>query len=253
MSRLRYEDNGHKYYFDNQECVSVTTYIKGYFPKFVPQNVANALSGSDSLRYGNSSPDEIIEIWNSKAKRGTNNHEVIEMYLKYGRVPSPDNTNDYSVYTEFMNFWDQYIKYLKSTTFGMYGLGYESESRICDPYRMIAGTMDCLIINPMGECIIIDWKFIKQLYTSSVNKDEMGTGPFSNYSNCNSNHYLLQVNMYKMILESNYDKYNVRFPSGDMTITPKVLSLVIVLFRPQDNGTYKFEYITMPIVDLSNI
>lgn len=66
----------------------------------------------------------------------------------------------------------------------------------------LAGTFDLICEDKEGKYILIDWKTSKKIYYSSNIKMKE---PYQEYDDCNYNHFLLQLNLYKKILEENYE------------------------------------------------
>ena len=79
-----------------------------------------------------------------------------------------------------------------------------------DSKASIAGTIDMVYEKPTGELFIFDWKRSTKLVNdigAVIKSDfEYGFDELNDLSNNSYNKYCLQLNLYKYILEENYDK-----------------------------------------------
>ena len=129
------------------------------------------------------------------AKKGTLLHEVIEKYY--------NNENVKEFPPEF-KFFEEFIKKYPSIK------PYRTEWRVFDSKVSIAGTIDMVYEKPAGELFIFDWKRSTKLVNdigAVIKSDfEYGFDELNDLSNNSYNKYCLQLNLYKYILEENYDK-----------------------------------------------
>ena len=90
----------------------------------------------------------------------------------------------------------------------------------------IAGTIDCCCINQYGEFILYDWKRSKEIKRTNDYKRKYSTKPNDlNYlEDVNFNHYSLQLNLYKYILEC-FQKQRIH--------NCHVKDLYLVVFHPE--------------------
>lgn len=227
-NRISFLEEPHLYLIDGKEVpglLSVTQFIHRLFKPFDAKCVINNMMKSTNWltsKYYGKSVDEIIKEWdsikNDAADKGTKMHFAIEQF--YTKTVSPEyyiqpdkeilNTVEYN---HFMNFYKDYM-YLKP---------FKIEWRIFDEVVKIAGSVDMVFHDPDNEnCLYIyDWKRSKCINFS--NRFQKGLGELNHLDDCNFNHYSLQLNIYKKIIETNY-KY-------------KVTKLAIVVFHP-NNPTY---------------
>ena len=86
----------------------------------------------------------------------------------------------------------------------------EAEKKIYYPKYNVAGTVDCLFKNSDGNYVMVDWKRSKKLIVKGTNQpDKRGfqieIEGLTNLSNCSYYRYCIQQNMYKYILEKEYN------------------------------------------------
>ena len=211
---ISFEEEGHIYKLIgyDKNLISVTTLIKKYHSHFnsdkIITNMMKSYKWSQSKYFGKT-PDEIKNEWKTLADEaalaGTKLHKSIEMYLNNEEIKN--NTIEFKF---FLDFWNYFI--IKYPTYKL----YRTEWIIYDEDINLAGSIDCVLENENGELIILDWKRTKNLNT--FNQYENCFVPFDNLTNCNYSHYTLQLNMYKQILTSKYNK--------------KVIDMMLVILHP---------------------
>lgn len=67
----------------------------------------------------------------------------------------------------------------------------------------LCGQLDAIYIDPAGEMWLVDWKRSKEIKSVPFDKDSYGTGPCQGLADCNREHYNIQLNIYKYIVERN--------------------------------------------------
>lgn len=218
-SRIVFDEEPHLYYIDGKQTkTSVTSVIHNFFPHFDVEKVAVMTQRKNyntrSSKYFQLSVDEIKQMWednrNEAATAGTHLHKSIENY--YNDIP-PDNSSQEFKY--FLNFVDDFKGLVP----------YRTEWEIYDEDLNIAGSIDMLFENPDGTLDMYDWKRSKQIVES--NSFQKGKGPVSHMDHCNLSHYTLQLNIYKYILETKYDK--------------TISSMALVVCHPDNNNYLRFE------------
>ena len=237
-SRITFLEEPHLYLIDGKEVPglqSVTQFVHSFFPHFnvdnVIQNMMKSKNWSTSKYFGKT-VDEIKLEWDNirdnAALAGTKMHLAIEQY--YNSIIDPTiqldqdkNVIDSIEYQYFQNFLKDH-SHLKP---------YKTEWRIFDEIIGIAGSIDMVYHDPNedGAIYIYDWKRSKKI--QKTNYFQKGLLPLEYMDDCNYNHYKLQLNVYKKIIETNYNL--------------KVNELAIVVFHP-NNSDYK-KYIIESIDD----
>lgn len=203
-SRILFKEEGHEYTITGIENkpTSVTTLIHKHFPEFNDTQVIAKMMASpkwSSSKYFGKTAEQIKNEWNTNkieaSTAGTKMHKSIEDFLN-GEIVD----NDTSEFRMFLKFWDdiqhQYPDWEIDRT----------EWLIYDNSGKVAGSIDAVMRNKVDhdKIIILDWKRSKEIkYT---NKFAKGKGPFANLDDCNYIHYSLQLNIYRHILETCYNK-----------------------------------------------
>lgn len=198
-SKIKFDEKPHIYYVNNKAYeISVTSFVHSFFEEFNAMKIINKFydiwQSNSSSPYFGLTPDEIIQMWEDNGKNashlGTLMHKDIELFYN-GEVPQNEDSIEFK---HFQNFHQDYNK-LKP---------YRSEWIIfCEELRL-AGSIDMAFIDENGELILFDWKRSKEI--KEQNKYGEGKYPLNHLPDSNYWHYSLQLNIYKAILEKNYDK-----------------------------------------------
>ena len=240
---LIFDEKEHRYTHtlngETRTLESVTTVIGSYFPPFEAELVArNMVSNNDfplAARYKKYQPEvdaasnreELISLilkkWQQDADKasalGTAMHAAMECRM---RDPSYDVVDG----PEYKYGFD-YILNLKR----MGWIPLYSERRIHQVKWGIAGTVDAMFIHmTTRRCMLVDWKRSKKITQFAFSKKGLGLArdlPDSNYY-----HYVLQLNFYCVMLES--EPYNMSFTE-----------MYIVRLHPNSN-TNSAEVIPVP-------
>ena len=191
--RLKFFKDEHIYQIDgNPNTISGTTFIHKFFPDFDGPKIAPFVARKRGL-----TADEVLREWEMEGQKsadlGTELHSDIEQYFDNKK------TNNKK---EFQHFLELFKK------IGNLEL-YRTEWRIFDDVLMLAGTADTIFKKKDGTFVIYDWKRSKEIkergfpdfYTKETQK---GIGVCEDIEDCNHQHYCLQLNLYKRILEEHY-------------------------------------------------
>lgn len=204
-NRIRFEPKEHIYVLDGVlQLKAVSDVIAHFFRSF------NILEQSKRYAYKNGiSQTEVIEIWDAKGVEsrnvGTFLHEQIENYLKGEKVLS-DYSFEYN--GEIVNYkktisiekeFGYFLDFMRNSEVRP----FRSEWRIFDEKNKIAGTID-LICRNGSQFDIYDWK---RSTKASPNETvwQHGINGLEHIPDISFYKYALQQNLYKYILESNYD------------------------------------------------
>lgn len=183
-------EEGHKYIINGEKTnsyMSVTSFVKSQFPTFDPDFVIKRMKNSPKWpesKYFKMTDAEIKALWLESGQKasseGSGLHKNIELYLN-GQLDNEPDSDEWQYFKQFINdFKEEW---------------YRTEWMIYDEDIKICGTLDFLAKNADGTFTIIDWKRSKNI-----------SEPSSLFmSNTSYWHYTLQLNLYKYILEKNYD------------------------------------------------
>ena len=116
-------------------------------------------------------------------------HYHIEQYLNGANIEEPQSPK----FKQFLELCESVLSefVMFRTELPMYHAGLN-----------IAGTIDCLCFDKNGEVVIWDWKRSKDIRTDC---QRQMLPPLQHLPDCNYYHYALQLNLYRYILESEYD------------------------------------------------
>ena len=160
------------------------------------------------------SNEEITTKWKANAdaaaNEGTWMHFKFEAYLN--RAVIEEHTAEVQMFL-------RYIATLKGAT------AHRTEWTIFGEEERLAGSIDFVAKIPNGDLVLFDWKRSKVLRTKYSNKFQSMKGPLMHLEDCQGNHYRLQLNCYKYILEKYYGH--------------SIASMHVVCCHP-DNGEYAF-------------
>ena len=141
------------------------------------------------------SPDAIKQRWEENrirsANQGTWMHFQFELWLN--RCPVEGHSQ------EMMLF----LKYIKSLS-GFRAL--RTEWAIFGETENLAGSIDCVLEDSHDNLVIIDWKRSKQLRHKYANPYQQMNYPLSHLDDCAGEHYRLQLNCYRYLLEKYYNR-----------------------------------------------
>ncbi len=219
---ILYEET-HKYKINtdlDSEYTSVTTWIDEQIEKFNTDKVINNMFQSKKWREGHKywgmTSDEIKNLWEknrvASTTAGKDLHYEIECFYNDKRftfeysnkelyeIYSSDNKKTHSSkpveWQYFINFINDY-HHLKP---------YRTEWMIYDESIKIAGSIDMIYENPDGTLSIYDWKRSKEINRQHDFNKFFASPLISHLPDTNYWHYALQLNIYKYILERNYNK-----------------------------------------------
>jgi hypothetical protein len=191
--RLKFFKDEHIYQIDgNPNTISGTTFIHKFFPDFDGPKIAPFVAKKRGI-----TADEVLREWEIEGQKsadlGTELHSDIEQYFDNKK------TNDKKEFQHFLELFKK-IENLEL---------YRTEWRIFDDILMLAGTADTIFRKKDGTFVIFDWKRSKEIkergfpdfYTKETQK---GIGVCEDIEDCNHQHYCLQLNLYKRILEEHY-------------------------------------------------
>lgn len=229
---IRFEEEGHRYFLFNKQAgewdlctkangfVSSTGIGAALFP-FNAQAAARNIFRGKNFANGPykhlKSPQEILECWSERARRGTYFHEsVCEKF--YNNVPI-DNADDEikDIVPKFMKFAEDHA-YLEP---------YRTEWLVFDTEVRVSGSIDMIFKEPCGSLSIYDWKKVDHIlpedgsvekkYKRIFKKDlDKRRTPNDLQKKSKLVKYSLQLGVYKWILEKNYnvtikDLFLIRF------------------------------------------
>ena len=197
---------------------SVTTFLKKFFETFNPHTAIKEILKSDKMNdptyeYYGKNKREIMALWRETAVLGTKLHKQIENYFNGESVEDEDTIE----YRYFMNF----IRDHPDITF------HASEFKIKSDKLKLSGYIDMVCKNSNGNYTLLDWKRCKHIDTQSYKGTMLKTKGLEHIHDCNLSQYTFQLNIYKYILEHDYEMV--------------VDDMILVVFYPSNSDYIKYE------------
>lgn len=96
--------------------------------------------------------------------------------------------------------------------------------------KYLNGTIDAVFLDKDGNVWLVDWKRSKEIKSRPFRKSDTGSGPCAGLGNCNREHYNMQLNVYRYIVEQN--------------TSFKVVRCYIAVFHPNQT-----DYVLYPVPD----
>jgi hypothetical protein len=213
FNKVTYFDEPHKYFIGNRQLISVTTLIGKFTEEFEEDYWANRKGYEYNLP-----KEEMLHLWKYINKvgvtRGSVIHDYAENLFNNKVFPYPKERIEkefgcdpiLDTYLRSRNHVDEFYRKSKGRL-----IPIKAELVVCDEELGIGGMVDLLFYNIRArEFQIWDWKTNKSFSGWSPeggNNLEEGkanfTGGLSMLKDNDLNHYSLQLDMYKYIIEKN--------------------------------------------------
>lgn len=196
--RIQFVEETHTYYIDGSSkgVTSTTTFIHSFFPHFDADKVLSKMKNKKE-KYPGMTDAQIKEEWSSSGKKasqlGTKMHACIEDFYN-GEYKEEEQTKEFEYFQQFNE------EIVKKRGF----MPYRTEWSIFDETILLAGQVDMLYQKKDGTYALYDWKRIKELKENNPYEKGKKDTPCSTIDHCNKNHYSLQLNIYKKVLETYY-------------------------------------------------
>jgi ATP-dependent exoDNAse (exonuclease V) beta subunit len=199
--QILFEEEEHKYTIlcdKETKYTSVTTYVHDQFEKFDADLIIGKMMASPywpKNKYYGKKPYEIKELWEKNrdeaANAGTKMHYDIECY--YNEMDVSNDSIEFQYFKEFLEK-HQHMK------------AYRTEWTVFDTDLKLAGSIDMVFYNEKDNTYhIYDWKRCKEIKKSNGYNKYSINPILSDLPDTNYWHYTLQLNIYKALLEKNYD------------------------------------------------
>ena len=216
-SRVEFVEDGHTYYVDGKAMpISVTGLIESVSSDhFDPDEIIAKMKAGPNWpnrSYADMAPDGTLHPWSDgviknlwassgvrAAALGTDLHSKIEEHLNDRAVPFDGDGPD-SNRAEFQYFLDWWQVAQRSYD------AYRTEWVIFDAAAKVAGSIDFVMRNKTtGKFHIVDWKRCKTHERQFLNAfGKRFLPPLNHLVQHKSNKWMVQVNVYREILERNY-------------------------------------------------
>ena len=201
-AEIEFDEKPHIYTVrGSTDNTSVTKFCHSQFKPFNAHETIQRMMASPNWpknKYFGKTEKEIALEWKKQgceaAVKGTKMHKMIEDYYQLGQFKEPIECSESEV-TLFKEFLKK-NSHLKP---------YRAEWMIWDEELRLAGSIDMVFKNHDGDLVIYDWKRCKNIKKTAYGNAFSRTSCISHIPDSNYWHYALQLNVYKAILEKNYD------------------------------------------------
>ena len=202
-AHIRFDAAQHVYTVDGIQYKSVSSVISDLFPEFDTEYWSSIKGQQRGVP-----PQQVAEEWDVKGQQsrevGTFLHQQIENHFLKKPVD-----REYHFYYQGdyvhedciididweISFFEEFLNETKINPF-------RTEWRIFDKSLKLAGTIDLITQNEDGSFSIYDWKRSSRLFQE--NHFQHGIGKLGLLEDTPRNHYFLQQNLYRYILEHQY-------------------------------------------------
>ena len=225
-SHIQFKELGHVYTIRGRtDFISITTIVKSLFEEFDAHLMITKILESDSMRnveykYYGMTYRQIFDMWNITAKDASSKGTALHLYIEnyYNGVCAIQDTPELKQFHAFAADF----AHLRP---------YRTEWMIYYEKYKLCGTIDMVFENTeTGSLEIYDWKRVREIkYTSYQDKTStvLPTIMDSNFW-----HYAVQLNMYRRMLQDQYDK--------------PITALYLVVFHPEQKA---YDRIEVPMMD----
>lgn len=226
-NRIKFEESTHTYRIDFKGddifttvgVTSTTTVIHNYFSKFNADEaifkMRNGRNWNVNNKYWGRTNDEIKLLWEENRLRASSKGTFLHYTLERDCNGISHLFTNYGDIIEMCQYRRWKSKYMDDMNL----VPYRTEFRMfTDEFSKVCGTADLLAVSvnhpsPLNSdetlyLHLIDWKFSKEIKYN--NKYQKGLNILKDMDDCNFNHYVLQQNLYKYILETHYFNWSFR-------------------------------------------
>ena len=223
---ISFNEEKHEYTVGERVYTSVTTLLAGYFPLFEAERIAYFVA----KREGRTKEDVLAE-WDEKRNLACEFGNMVHLYAENlvigGPLPEAESHREGEVKRMETAFGllDKYVVKLLAD----YEM-IDSELIIFSEEEGISGTIDLIMRNKeTGRIAILDWKTSKKVEKKNGYSKPCHP-PIEDMLDSNYNKYMLQLNLYKYILES------------EGYVEGEIDKMILLHIRPKTTKTYVIDY-----------
>lgn len=207
-SRITFHESTHSYTVDGikNSHVSCTTLVKQYTPVFEADRIIDRMqrgkNWNETHGYYGMSKQAIKDKWEATGKEsqveGTKLHKQIERFYNGMDVKQySDDTKHTPEFAMFLKFHADVSNMFIPVVAEKMMFADVDKERICGQADMIFRKVD-------GTHCLVDWKRVKKIDKTNGFRSKM-LAPWEHLDNCNFNHYSLQLNIYRYMLQKYYN------------------------------------------------
>ena len=193
--------------FPHLRFSSATSFVERHFKPFNSEVIAANLL--QYPKYEDRTVPDILEEWAGLAQEGTYVHNVLEAYAPHD-ADKETLKAEQIVESLKLGASNKHLKAVHGMNYLDYILKphYELflEVRLYSERYQICGTADLLIHDPeTGLWALVDWKTNRKINKSAFEYPYKGSARPTRYlTDCNFEHYTLQLTLYRYLLETEY-------------------------------------------------
>lgn len=251
---VNFEEVNHVYtnLITQETYTSVTQLLKKFSIPFPADKIATALAKKQKRK-----KEDILEEWKQKAKstaaKGTRIHELIQNELNGSGETSEDLTDVISAI---------------SSEFLLNAKEFAAELIVADDKYMVAGSIDLTSLRPVNffsedKRPVVDildhktWETLQADSGAGKNYLKYMIGPVSHLEDCNFNKAVLQVSIYGVLIERNYNVQIGRLAINwikericeDLTIRYESVIIPVPYMRTEALAILNHEFKPLPFDD----
>ena len=205
--RIQFFEEGHIYDIDgDRDFVSCTTFIHQFCQEFDADAIIKKMMASRNWpqsKYHGMTKEAIKKQWSDKGTiaslQGTLLHAYIEYYYNDWTTQFP-----YPIPPEVETHFQPFSEELLPNGY----VPYRTEWFVFDEEHRLAGSIDMTYqvdVNDPNKLVIYDWKRSCKL-SIKQNRFQQMKPPLQGFADVSFWHYAMQLNIYRRILETKYDK-----------------------------------------------
>ena len=207
--RITFYEEDHIYDIDGRrDYISCTTFIHQFYEEFDADSVIQRMMSNpvkwETSKYNGMTAQEIKDSWKSKGDLASNNGTILHACIEYFYNNCVDRF-PYDIpieYTTYFQHFHQKVVCAKGY------IPYRTEWCVFDSDHELAGSIDMLFQvdkETPDKLLIYDWKRSCKLNETS-NPFRNMLSPLDHLPDTNYWHYAMQLNIYRHILETKYNK-----------------------------------------------
>ena len=195
---ISFQEQGHIYNVEGDTSyTSTTTWMKTFFDEFESDKVIDKMMKSNNWinnKYYGKTKKQIKNEWSEQGKiassLGTKLHQDIENY--YNDITIDNDTIEYNYFKNFTKTHSCLEP-------------FRTEWCVWDKELKLCGSIDMVFKDREGNLLIYDWKRCKEIKKDCNWNKKSKHKIISHILDTNFWHYALQLNIYKAIIEKNYN------------------------------------------------
>lgn len=201
--KVRFYEGKHTYYLGKQKLKSVTTLIHDLFNKFDAEGIAPFSAKKQTRERGYKvTTAMILKEWKENNKKATDRGTLIHYEMEKWLLDK-----DKVLLPVYHPASQHGVKWVDNYLASLDVLKIIPEELIYNKDYLIAGQSDLVVYHSKG-VDVIDWKTNKEILKKSKYYKK-GIKPYTKHlSDCNFNHYSIQLSIYAYFLELQGNKIN---------------------------------------------